>query len=130
VRPLGYRVEAVTGDHRSSAADLQKQLAQRTRELGDAQKLLAEALEQQTATSRKRQHLDVKHRQSGHFSGNYKKITVFASFSAYCWFDPPGDAALCGDAISSRPDFRFYHLRSVCGRPRPVFEHRLRLDLE
>src|SRR5262245_38472537 len=34
-----------------SAADLQKQLDQRTRELADAQKHLAEALEQQTATS-------------------------------------------------------------------------------
>jgi two-component system, NtrC family, sensor kinase len=36
---------------RSSAADLQKQLDQRTRELGEAQKPLAEALEQQAATS-------------------------------------------------------------------------------
>ena len=36
---------------RSSAADLQKQLDQRTRELAEAQKRLAEALEQQTATS-------------------------------------------------------------------------------
>ena len=35
----------------SSAADLQKQLDQRTRELAEAQKRLAEALEQQTATS-------------------------------------------------------------------------------
>jgi signal transduction histidine kinase len=35
---------------RSSAADLQKQLEQRTRELAEAQKHLAEALEQQTAT--------------------------------------------------------------------------------
>src|SRR5262249_3388316 len=35
----------------SSAADLQKQLDQRTRELADTQKHLAEALEQQTATS-------------------------------------------------------------------------------
>jgi signal transduction histidine kinase/putative methionine-R-sulfoxide reductase with GAF domain len=34
-----------------TAADLQKQLDQRTRELADAQKHLAEALEQQTATS-------------------------------------------------------------------------------
>jgi signal transduction histidine kinase len=34
-----------------AAADLQKQLDQRTRELADAQKHLAEALEQQTATS-------------------------------------------------------------------------------
>jgi len=37
--------------HLSSAADLQKQLDQRTRELAEAQKRLAEALEQQTATS-------------------------------------------------------------------------------
>jgi hypothetical protein len=37
--------------HRSPAADLQKQLDQRTRELAEAQKHLAEALEQQTATS-------------------------------------------------------------------------------
>jgi signal transduction histidine kinase len=37
--------------HRSSAGDLQKQLDQRTRELAEAQKNLAEALEQQTATS-------------------------------------------------------------------------------
>src|ERR1700736_2761287 len=36
---------------RSSAADLQKQLDQRTRELAKAQKHLAEALEQQTATA-------------------------------------------------------------------------------
>src|SRR5260370_34159646 len=36
---------------RSSAADLQKQLDQRTRELAEAQKHLAEALDQQTATS-------------------------------------------------------------------------------
>src|SRR5262245_11336163 len=34
-----------------TAADLQKQLDQRTRELAQAQKHLAEALEQQTATS-------------------------------------------------------------------------------
>ena len=37
--------------HRSSAADLQKQLDQRTRELAEARKNLAEAHEQQTATS-------------------------------------------------------------------------------
>ena len=37
--------------HRSPAADLQKQLDGRTRELAQAQKQLAEALEQQTATS-------------------------------------------------------------------------------
>jgi signal transduction histidine kinase len=36
---------------RSSAADLQKQLEQRTRELAEAQKHLAEALRQQTATA-------------------------------------------------------------------------------
>ena len=36
---------------RSSAADLQKQLDQRTHELAEGQKHLAEALEQQTATS-------------------------------------------------------------------------------
>jgi GAF domain-containing protein len=36
---------------RSSAADLQKQLEQRTRELAEAQKHLAEALQQQTATA-------------------------------------------------------------------------------
>jgi hypothetical protein len=35
----------------ASAADLQKQLDQRTRELAEAQKHLAEALEQQTAAS-------------------------------------------------------------------------------
>jgi hypothetical protein len=35
--------------HRSPAADLQKQLDQRTRELAEAQKRLVEALEQQTA---------------------------------------------------------------------------------
>src|SRR5271166_6402389 len=35
----------------SSAADLQKQLDQRTRELAETQKHLAEALEQQTATA-------------------------------------------------------------------------------
>jgi chromosome segregation ATPase len=40
-----------TQRHRSSAADLQKQLDQRTRELAEAQKQLAVALEQQTATS-------------------------------------------------------------------------------
>src|SRR5262249_34404698 len=36
--------------HRSSPTDLQKQLHQRTRELAQARKHLAEALEQQTAT--------------------------------------------------------------------------------
>ena len=37
--------------HRSSASELQKQLDQRTHELAEAQKNLAEAHEQQTATS-------------------------------------------------------------------------------
>src|SRR4249920_3051397 len=37
--------------HRSPAADLQKQLDGRTRELAETQKHLAEALEQQTATA-------------------------------------------------------------------------------
>ena len=37
--------------HRSSAADLQKQLDQRTRELAEAQKRVTEGLEQQIATS-------------------------------------------------------------------------------
>ena len=37
--------------HGSSAANLKRQLDQRTRELAEAQKHLAEALEQQTATS-------------------------------------------------------------------------------
>jgi hypothetical protein len=37
--------------HASSAVDLEKQLDQRTRELAETQKHLAEALEQQTATS-------------------------------------------------------------------------------
>src|SRR5262245_21997530 len=37
--------------HGPTAVDLQKQLDQRTRELAEAQKHLAEALEQQTATS-------------------------------------------------------------------------------
>jgi hypothetical protein len=40
-----------THRHRSSAADLQKQLDQRTRELAESQRQLAEALEQQTATT-------------------------------------------------------------------------------
>ena len=47
-----HRKEATAARRRhSSAADLQKQLDQRTRELAEAQKHLAEALEQQTATS-------------------------------------------------------------------------------
>ena len=37
--------------HRSSAADLQKQLDQRTRELTESQRQFAEALKQQTATT-------------------------------------------------------------------------------
>src|SRR6516165_8714487 len=41
----------VTRHRGPTAADLQKQLDQRTRELADAQKHLTEALEQQTATS-------------------------------------------------------------------------------
>jgi len=41
----------VTRHRGPTAADLQKQLGQRTRELADAQKHLTEALEQQTATS-------------------------------------------------------------------------------
>jgi signal transduction histidine kinase len=39
------------GRHRSSIADLQKRLDERTRELAEAQKHLAEALDQQTATA-------------------------------------------------------------------------------
>jgi hypothetical protein len=42
---------ATPARQRSSAADLQKQLDQRTRELDELQRHLAEALEQQTATS-------------------------------------------------------------------------------
>jgi hypothetical protein len=45
------KVPTAARRHRSSAADLQKQLDQRTRELAEGQKHLAEALEQQTATS-------------------------------------------------------------------------------
>jgi two-component system, NtrC family, sensor kinase len=46
------RKEATAGHrHRSSAADLQKQLDHRTRELTEAQKHLADALEQQMATA-------------------------------------------------------------------------------
>jgi len=49
---LKRRKEAVTGRNRgSSAADLQKQLDQRTRELAKSQKHLTEALQQQTATA-------------------------------------------------------------------------------
>jgi GAF domain-containing protein len=44
------RPSAVAGQ-RTSAADLQKQLDQRTRELAKAQKIAAEALQQQTATA-------------------------------------------------------------------------------
>src|ERR1700730_2854936 len=47
-----HRKEPTTARGRvSSAADLQNQLDQRTRELAEARKLLADALEQQTATS-------------------------------------------------------------------------------
>ena len=47
-----HRKEPITARGRvSSAADLQNQLDQRTRELAEAQQHLAEALEQQTATS-------------------------------------------------------------------------------
>jgi GAF domain-containing protein len=45
------RINAPTAARSSSSADLQKQLDQRTRELVEAQKNLAEALEQQTATA-------------------------------------------------------------------------------
>jgi signal transduction histidine kinase len=49
---LKRRKEAtVARRHRSSAADLQEQLDQRTHELAESQKQLAEALEQQTATA-------------------------------------------------------------------------------
>ena len=49
---LKRRKEAVTGRNRgSSAADLQKQLDQRNRELAKSQKHLTEALQQQTATA-------------------------------------------------------------------------------
>src|SRR6516165_7928335 len=49
---LKRRKEAVTGRNRgSSAADLQKQLDQRNRELAKSQKHLTEALRQQTATA-------------------------------------------------------------------------------
>ena len=50
-KPKRRKEPTAARDRGSSAASLQKQLAQRTRELGKAQKLLAEALEQQTATS-------------------------------------------------------------------------------
>ena len=42
---------AVAGHGRASEAGVKEQLEQRTRELAEARKLLAEALEQQTATS-------------------------------------------------------------------------------
>src|SRR6516165_6622586 len=47
----GRNALPVTRHRGPTAADLQKQLDQRTRELADAQKHLAEALEQQTAIS-------------------------------------------------------------------------------
>src|SRR5215468_11368335 len=47
----GRNALPVTRHRGPAAADLQKQLGQRTRELADAQKHLTEALEQQTATS-------------------------------------------------------------------------------
>src|SRR6476660_8249888 len=47
-----YRKESTAARrHGSSAVNLQKQLDQRNRELAEAQKHLAEALEQQTATA-------------------------------------------------------------------------------
>src|ERR1700724_176458 len=45
------RINAPTAARSSSSADLQKQLDQRTHELAEARKHLAEALEQQTATA-------------------------------------------------------------------------------
>jgi len=48
----GRNALSVTRHRGPTAADLQKQLDQRTRELADAQKHIAEALEQQTATSK------------------------------------------------------------------------------
>src|SRR5438552_9495416 len=49
---LGGRSALPVARHRGpTAAELQKQLDQRTRELAEAQKHLADALEQQTATS-------------------------------------------------------------------------------
>jgi signal transduction histidine kinase len=49
---LKRRIEVTaTPRNRASAAQLQKQLDQRTRELAEAQKTLAEAMEQQTATA-------------------------------------------------------------------------------
>src|SRR5262245_15855506 len=50
-RKAKSRISPTIDDHRSRAADLEKQLNQRTQELADAQQHLAEALEQQTATS-------------------------------------------------------------------------------
>jgi transcriptional regulator with GAF, ATPase, and Fis domain len=49
--PERKSVPAAVSKSRSSDADLQKQLDQRTRELAEARRQLAEALEQQTATS-------------------------------------------------------------------------------
>src|SRR5262245_26591241 len=50
-RKAKSRISPTIDDHRSRAADLEKQLNQRTQELADAQQHLAEALEQETATS-------------------------------------------------------------------------------
>ena len=50
-RPKLTRGKQPTAGQRSSAADLRKQLHKRTRELAEAQKLLAESLQQQTATA-------------------------------------------------------------------------------
>ena len=48
----GRKAPTVARHRNLTAADLQKQLDQRTRELAEAQKHLAEALERQTATSK------------------------------------------------------------------------------
>ena len=45
------RARATTLSNRASSADLQEQLNQRTGELAEARRLLAESLEQQTVTS-------------------------------------------------------------------------------
>src|SRR3984893_16654775 len=50
-KPKHRKESTAARRHVSSAVNLQKQLGQRTRELAQAQKQLAEALEQQTATS-------------------------------------------------------------------------------
>ena len=51
-KPKHRKESTAARRHISSAVNLQKQLDQRTRELAEAQKSLAEALEQQTATSK------------------------------------------------------------------------------